>query len=164
LADPSPIAREIVAHLESPVSVIVGAVAPDGSPLAAHCCGARVLDGGTQVRVTVNGEERELLADLGATAVAAVSATEVPTLRSIQLKGRIVAVEEATAEDRIRTEQWRAGFFALVHEVDGVAVELLEHVMPLELAAFVLEVDEVYDQTPGPQAGSRLDRSEAGAP
>jgi hypothetical protein len=34
--------------------------------------------------------------------------------------------------------------------------------MPLELMAFVLEVDDVYDQTPGPQAGSRLGPSGAG--
>jgi hypothetical protein len=147
---------EVAAQLESASSVIVGSVDPSGAPLAAHAYGAQVLASEDRIRVVLNAAEEHLLANLRATGVAAVAVTEVPTLRSIQVKGRVVAVEPATVADRQRSDAWRAGFFAAVHEVDGTPFELLERLAAREYACVEVAVEELYDQTPGPHAGSSL--------
>ena len=43
-----------------------------------------------------------------------------------------------------------------VHETDGSPRELIESMVPARFVAVTFDVEEVYDQTPGPQAGSSL--------
>jgi hypothetical protein len=64
-----------------------------------------------------------------------------------------------TAEDRIRTERYLAEYFDRINQTDGTPVEKIRRMTPREYAAFVMTVDELYDQTPGPQAGAALRRS-----
>jgi Pyridoxamine 5'-phosphate oxidase len=149
---------EVATLLESGASTFVGTVDPDGKPAGAHAMGITVLAGGTRLRVVLNGEESEVLENLRTTAVVALGATDVSTLRSVQVKGRAESVGPVTAEDRIRADRHRAAFFQAVNETDGTPIELLERLVPRELAALVMTVEALFDQTPGPQAGTRLGR------
>lgn len=146
---------EVADHLVSPGSVIIGTVDADGIPWAGHGYGVRVEDG-ERLRVVINAEEPRLLADLGTSGVVAVAVTDVVSFRSIQVKGRVVSVEPARVEDRTLADAWMAAFFADVHETDGTPIELLERLRARELGCLVLTIDELYDQTPGPQAGAAL--------
>jgi hypothetical protein len=149
---------DVVALLESGCSTFLGTVDGDGNPVAGHCLGVQVT-GPAEVRVMVNAEQDEVLADLGAPGAVSVGATDVHTLRSVQLKGRTVRVEPVTADDRIRTDAHAAAFFQAVHDTDGTDVDVLRRYRPRELVALVMRVDAVFDQTPGPQAGTRLGAS-----
>ena len=150
---------DVVALLESGCSTFLGTVDADGNPVATQCMGVQVMDDGASVRVMVNAEEQEVLDDLAAPGSVALGATDVHTLRSVQVKGRALGVEPVTAEDRIRADRYVAGFFQAVHETDGTDVDLLSRLVPRELVALAMTVDAVFDQTPGPQAGTRLERT-----
>ncbi len=150
------IEADLAALLESGCATFIGTVSADGKPAAAHAIGARVLAGGTQLRIVLNAEETEVLDNLRDTAVVAIGATEVPTLRSLQVKGRAVRVEPASTEDRIRADRYLAAYFNAIHDTDGTPVELLRRLVPRDFVALVMSVEELYDQTPGPQAGTNL--------
>jgi hypothetical protein len=147
---------DVVALLESGCSTFIGAVEPDGAPVASHCMGVQVVDDGTHLRVMVNGEEEHAIAALQATGVVALGATDVYTLRSIQVKGRAVRVEPVTADDRVRTDRYIAEFLHAIHETDGTEHDLAKRAVPRKLVALVMTIAEVFEQTPGPQAGTVL--------
>jgi Pyridoxamine 5'-phosphate oxidase len=147
---------DVAALLESGAVTFIGTVDGHGNPAAAHAFGIRVLDGGLRMRVTLNAEETAVLENLRETGVAAIGATDVPTLRSVQVKGRAAPVEPLTVDDRLRFDRYRAELFRAINEVDGTPFELLGRLVPRELLAVVVTAEEIYDQTPGPQAGASL--------
>jgi hypothetical protein len=150
---------DVAALLESGCSTFLGTVDADGNPAATHAIGAQVLEAGTRLRVILNAEEHQMIDNLRSTAVVALGATDVPTLRSVQVKGRMVLVEPVTAADRIRTDEYIATYFNTINASDGTPLELLHRLVPRELVALVMTVDELFDQTPGPQAGASLGRA-----
>jgi len=86
----------------------------------------------------------------------AITAADVHTLRAVQLKGTASDFAKATAEEAERTRAHADRFFQAVHEVDGDAISYLERMLPVDLVGCTVEVDELYDQTPGPGAGAPL--------
>ena len=148
---------EIRDFLESGCALILGTVAADGEPHVVRGWGLTVLSGDqTRVRVLVEAENPVAIANLGATGAVAVTAVNVRTFRGVQLKGRAVVVEDGTDADRARAAQYRESFFAIVHEVEGTALELLRRLNADDYAACEIEVDEWFDQTPGPSAGTAI--------
>jgi hypothetical protein len=95
----------------------------------------------------------ELLEDGGRIAF---TGTDVPTLRSLQVKGRGVRVESATDDDRARAQRYADAFFDDVIRVDRHAREALVRMLPIDYVAATVTVEEVFDQTPGPSAGARV--------
>jgi hypothetical protein len=150
---------DVVALLESGCATFVGTVDADGAPAAAYGMGALLSADGSELRLVMSADEDQVLDNLRTTGVVAIGATDVFTLRSVQVKGRALRVEPITPEDRIRTERYLAVYFDRIHQTDGTPVDLIRRMTPREYAAFVMTVDELYDQTPGPQAGMALGRS-----
>ena len=79
------------------------------------------------------------------------------TLRSVQLKGRVTDAGDATDDDRAR-----AARYCQMFEDDVVATDCLDRlifrrIIPPDYCARVVEVDAVFDQTPGPGAGARIE-------
>jgi hypothetical protein len=149
---------DVVALLESPCATFVGTVDGEGNPAAAQAMGATVIEDGTRLRVILNAEETQVLENLADTGAVALGATDVPTLRSLQVKGRAVLVEPVTVADRLRTDAYLADYFETISQTDGSRVDLLRRLVPRDFVALVMTVDELYDQTPGPQAGASLGR------
>ena len=105
---------EMVAFLESGCSAIIGTVSDDGEPHAGRAWGLDVLPSesdrpgggsdataGSTVRVLIDADDEltvHHLIDLGPVAI---TAANVPTLRSVQLKGRYLGIEDA---DEAETE------------------------------------------------------------
>ncbi len=86
----------------------------------------------------------------------AITATDVPTLRSLQLKGRIADVEPMTDDDLAKSEQYTNDFYDDIVSTDHIPRDLLERVRPREFVVCTVVVDELYDQTPGPRAGTSM--------
>lgn len=142
------------ALLESGVSLVVGTVDAEGLPDATRAWSARRQ--GDDVRILLPTTSARALANLEGGGLIALTATMVDTLRSMQLKGRALAVEPATDDDRATMAAYVREFFANVQRTDGSDPERLQNLVPDDVVAVVFAVDHVFDQTPGPRAGARL--------
>ncbi len=151
---------ELVAFLESGCSTIVGLVTATGEPFATRGWGTEVLPGErARVRVLVGAGALAALGhapgDEGGFAIA-VTGASVLTLRSVQLKGTARAVEQPDEDDLARSRRFCDDFFADVEATDGVPRRLMDRLVPADLLVCEVDVDELYDQTPGPGAGEPL--------
>ncbi len=140
----------------SGTSLVAGTVAADGEPRATRAWAAQVVDDQTwRVRV-VMGADDQVSVDNLRTGRFALTGADVRTLRSVQLKGQVVGTEPPTADDVQQVAQHSSAFFRAVHETDGIAIALLERLLPATVLAVVFEVEEVFDQSPGPAAGAAV--------
>jgi hypothetical protein len=146
---------EVAALLESPCSLLVGTVGTDGLPDATRAWGVDVL-GPDRVRVLLASNAERTLANLGGGGEMALTATHFLTFVSWQLKGRVTALGDATASDRIHLDTFCAGCVRLIHESDGTPEEIVWRLFPVGIVACEMQVDQVFDQTPGPHAGTRV--------
>lgn len=144
------------AFLERGCALIVGTVSDDGAPHAQRAWGCSVVDP-TTVRLLLDASDdvlRQHLADGGRIAV---TSADVRTLRSVQLKGTVAAVEdEPTPEDLDRCEAHNEELFTDIEESDHYPRVLVERMIPPAYLVAVVTVEELYDQTPGPSAGARV--------
>jgi hypothetical protein len=148
---------ELVAFLESGCSAIVGTVAADGEPHAGRGWGIDVLDPDRGiVRLLVAAGDATTVRHLAAGGAVAVTGADVPTLRSVQLKGRSLGIEPTTDSDRRRSRRFCDEFFSDIVETDGTERGALERLVPHDVVACRVQVDEIFDQTPGPGAGAPL--------
>ena len=145
------------AFLLTGCSLIVGALTPDGEPFATRGWGLRVAGGDDHVRVVVGAADvARLELEGGAGRRIAVTGADVPTLRSVQLKGEVQALDAVDEADRVQHHSFCDQFFADVHRTDGTARHLMERLVPADLVVLVVRVTELFDQTPGPRAGQPL--------
>jgi hypothetical protein len=145
------------ARLESGWALIVGTVSAAGDPHAARGWGLAVLaTDEPRVRLLLDADDSTTLENLAATGSVAITAAHVPTLRAMQCKGRATRIEPATADDYSRADQYTDAFFTDVQNTDGTARELLDRLRARDVVACVVEVDDWFDQTPGPGAGAPL--------
>jgi hypothetical protein len=153
--------RETIEFLESGCSLVLGTVAPDGGPFASRGWGLTVTEpDDDRVRVLLDAKDTATLDNIGATRRLALTAAEVPTLRAMQLKGRVTNVVVADDADRATVEEFCDAFFSHVVATDGTDRRLLEHLVPFDFVACEVTVEEIYDQTPGPGAGCAVSRED----
>jgi hypothetical protein len=151
------IAPPTAAFLEAGSALIVGTVDAAGAPHASRGWGMTVVHAETgQVRLLMDADDAQSATNLAETGAIAITAGDVRTLRSIQLKGQARDRAPATVRDRRWSDHFCELFFTAVHESDGVPRVFLERLRPLELVAWTVHVDELYDQTPGPRAGNAI--------
>ena len=135
---------------------VVGTVASDGTPRAARAWGAVVVPGSDdRIRFVVSADDAAVVENLRNEFVC-LNGAHVMTVRSVQWKGRIVAVEPPTADDLASAEAHTERFFHAVAEIDRIPLEMLDRLRPHETLTIEMVVDEVYDQTPGPRAGQAI--------
>ena len=97
------------------------------------------------------------LADLAANGRVAVSFGDQATFRAAQIKGRSVAVEDASAIAGAlerATEQF--ALFADNAAKLGVPPHLAQVLFTTDLVSITIVADEIFDQTPGPGAGKKV--------
>jgi hypothetical protein len=153
---PTVFGSELTTMIEAGAGLVVGTVDRNGAPRGIRAWGARVVDVEDQrVRIVLTADDRRIVDNLRL-GRAAFTAADVRTLRSVQLKGRVVTVEPPTSEDVELTRSQIDRFFEVVNETDGNPLEQLELMLPTEMVAIEVVVDEEYDQTPGPMAGAAL--------
>src|SRR5512140_1087660 len=107
-------------------------------------------------RVTVYVPEatgKRTLADIEANGMIAVVFEEIPTHHTVQLKGRVTDVRAAGESERELVERSIGGFFAQVEAVGGTpAIVRRKNRWPCRAVTFA--VSDVFEQTPGPKAGT----------
>jgi hypothetical protein len=146
---------ETVALLESGCSIAVATVDPDGAPHASRGFGLTVLPDGIHVRLLLDAADRANLANLAGGGSIAVTGVAVPTLKAVQIKGRAdEPILTTDAGDLARAARHLDSFFTDVSSVEGTPIALVDRLTPTAFAVCTVTVAEVFDQTPGPRAGS----------
>jgi hypothetical protein len=146
--------RETVAFLEGGPSFIVGTSVDGRTPFAARAWGLMVVGPDEQlVRLLAGTRDTDRFV---VDTPIAVTAADVPTLRSLQLKGRLLEIEPATDRDLAFFEHHCDLFIGDVMRIDGTPRELLQLMTPARLSACTIQVESIFDQTPGPGAGAPI--------
>lgn len=151
--------RDVLAFLEGRrVAVSIASRSEGFMPSVTRALGYRISANGTQVTVFVPRQSERVLADLRATAQAAVVFTEPSTHRSMQVKGndaRITPLEEG---------DWPA---VSAHADDLVAeicplgypeplIRKMTECTPQQVVAVRFTPSAAFGQTPGPRAGAAI--------
>lgn len=149
-------ATELTTIVESGAGLVVGTVSADGVPRVDRAWAASVVDAEhRRIRFVMSADDPAVVDNLQSEWVA-LNGAEVSTYQSVQLKGRPVVVETPTAADVELARRQSDTFFEAVHRTDGNPIELLRRMLPHEMVAVEMIVEESFDQTPGPAAGAAL--------
>jgi len=149
------------AFLERGCAHIVGTVGEDGAPHAQRAWGCTVV-GGDRVRLLLDGGDPVLRRHLEAGGPIALTSADVRDLRTVQVKGRVLGIEdEPTAEDLARCDAHNEELFTDIEVTDHYPRDLVERMVPPRYVVAIASLEELYDQTPGPSAGSRVASIEA---
>jgi hypothetical protein len=148
--------------IESGVTVLVATRDADLVPEMVRGWGLRVLPDPQQLEVCIaECTGRQTLDNLADNGQVAITVTIPSTYRSIQFKGRAVEMSAPLPEDYEHLDRDRESFIAAVGQV-GLLRPLAARVFAAEMEispAMVkirLGIREIFEQTPGPRAGSRL--------
>jgi hypothetical protein len=142
-------------HLGSGVSVIVGTVSSDGAPYASKGFGV-VAVGDDVVRVFLDAREHALLDNIRATSRLSVTTGDVYTFQSVQLKGRVESLDAATGEEHATALTLMGRFNERIARLQDLPVEAFDRQLPPEFVTCTTRIHGVFDQSPGPMAGTPL--------
>ena len=143
--------------VEAGPALLVGTVGADGIPHATRGWGLTILDPGTgEIRLLLDADDTQTRANLLTTGAIRITAGDVPTLRALQMKGKCTDVTPATDLDTERSGRYRDAFFTAIEQTERTPREWSERLAPSTLVACTVRVNEMFDQTPGPAAGTPM--------
>ena len=142
--------------LEPGVSVIVGSVDALGNPACCRAVGVRSDDDLATVTVFVpTATGQETLANVAATGRLAVVTTHPISHCATQLKGIVETTRLARIDEEPFVSQHFGSFGGVLNAV-GYPPRLTKSVVSWPAFALEMRVEEIYEQSPGPKAGTRL--------
>lgn len=157
---PTPVlGADSAALLQLGCSINAGACGSDGMPTSVRCCGCRVADDRTSISVFVSRiQAAALLQAIEENGRIAVVFSQPSTHRTLQIKGRDAAVLPLEADDVPRIAAYRAAFARELSTFgyDEILAYTVLSYPSTDVVAVRFSPDEVYLQTPGPQAGERI--------
>lgn len=157
---PEPLLTDDVARfMQSGISISVASRDVRRVPSLARSAGCSVSADRQEVTLLLlPSQARQLLADIAASGVLAAVFSSPSTNRTLQVKGRALAIRAATAEDIALAARQRE-LFANVLIPLGYAHDLAFAVHCRDISrmmAVVFTPTDIFEQTPGPKAGTRL--------
>jgi hypothetical protein len=137
-------------------SHLAALVTADGSPFALRGWGARLDDDRSSAHVLLAAIDVGRVCDDAASLVGAwiaYTATDVRTHASMQMKGPIRGVGLVSESDLELFAAYCTEYYDAVMDVDFIDRELMERMEPVDLVVVEFEIEQVFDQSPGPGAG-----------
>lgn len=125
-------------------------------PDATRVAGIGVLDG-HRMRLLISGAARTARANAVTGARVSVLVTEITTYRSVQWKGRVLVATEARTPGDLALLHHHVETVRASSHLVGIPQDKIDRVFFTDIVPLVVELDAVYDQTPGPGAGRRLE-------
>jgi hypothetical protein len=148
--------RELVDFVESGVSMALGTVGEGLVPECVRVCGASVAPDRARLTLLVGdaiaGRTR---ANIEAGSRVAVTFSRIYDHRTVQVKGRAIAVRAGTEADHAIATRYVSAFAEALHPT-GLGRAYVRRLRIWPLVAIDVEVDALYQQTPGPGAGEAL--------
>ncbi len=155
--DSSMIPKKIARFLEGATVAIGGSRDENLVPHAHRISGWRVgPDEQTMTCLVAEGFTENLLPSLEDNGQFALTVCEVPSHETYQFKGNYVGSRPIDEKDLAVYELYRRRFVERVCELFGFPEDRVRTYLPHPCLAIDFRVREIYLQTPGPGAGSRL--------
>ena len=145
----------LVEASDSGWAMIIGTVDSAGQPWAGRAWSVR-YEGKGVMRVAIDGQDPAVGDCLADGAYVAVTAADVETLDSIQLKGRSIGVEPAKRADLAGVGRNVERLLGAIEDTDGLSRKIVSRFVPGEYAICRVRCSAVFDQSPGPSAGAAL--------
>ncbi|MEC7520660.1 MAG: hypothetical protein VYE22_12380 [Myxococcota bacterium] len=149
------IPSEVASFLQDGLIMFLGTRDPERVPEAVLAAGARVLPDGTLEAYVPSVFAQATRANAAHNGEVALSVSRVTDDRSMQLKGRLVALRDATDDDRRFLDgllERREAAFAKV----GIPRSVSARLVSWPCVAVRFRVASMFEQTPGPSAGEPL--------
>ena len=150
------ISRELPRLLERHDAITVGARDAAMRPACARAAAFSFPDEADQVTVYVpEATGGDVFVDLEANGAIAVVFDEIPTHHTIQVKGRVTRMRPAEERERPVVEHRVTEYFTQV-EAFGGPPDVIRKRRWWPCRAVTFLVTDVFEQTPGPKAGTPL--------
>jgi hypothetical protein len=148
--------QRLTAFLHEGVGIHLGTRNECLEPNGARAIAVRVEAGGEHLVVYMAEiAARRVLTDLQSNGLAAVVVARPTDERACQVKGHFVGARPVSADERgMAQSQWDAFLDSL--EYIGIPRESARTWISVADVAITLKVTEVFDQTPGPDAGKAI--------
>lgn len=157
MGDEATLSRDVIELVESGVTLLVGTCDRAMRSEAARAVGARVSPDRRRVTVFVpDGSGARALAHLREHPEIAVGVSRPYDNLTLQLKGPVVEVRPATEEERGHIDRYLAAHVETLSMV-GLRRGLVSRFITWPAQAVTFELRDVFQQTPGPAAGNRLE-------
>lgn len=144
---------EVVRFVSGPVALLAACRDEHLEPWLSRAVGLRVSPDRTSLTVYLTDRPAaSLRAVVAPGRPFAVTATSVPTHRSVQFKGTVTAVRPAREDERPHIE-FQAGGFTDDLVALGFAVPVVRRLATWPATAVEVRVEAAFVQTPGPGAG-----------
>ena len=149
------ISAELAAFIEAGVSILVGSRDAGLAPECLRAIGARVEDAAELTVFLPAATARATVTNLLDNGRIAVCFSQIADHQTRQLKGRVVSIALADDASRATVDRYRR---AIAQELAAVGLpqHLTFRIHHWPCWAVRFRVDDLFDQTPGPDAGARL--------
>jgi hypothetical protein len=146
---------ELAELLESGVAMLGAWAGADLVPEAFRVWGASVDEGG-RLRALASADASRTVVDLAAGSRVAVVLTDITSFRSVQVKGSSAGPAALPGPGDVACMRRYNERFAAALAGIGHPPSLFERLRPPSVFVVSVEIDTLYDQTPGPTAGVSL--------
>ncbi|MEZ4502294.1 MAG: hypothetical protein R3C39_06690 [Dehalococcoidia bacterium] len=141
---------------ESALATVVGTTDAAGKPAIIYGSGLRIRDDRSSADVFVDSlRADQTLANLGSSGRIAVTFANPVSYRSAQLKGHFLEAAPATVEEMAWVRASRDAFLVAATLV-GESPQALRSRWQDDVIRLAFVVEQAFDQTPGPGAGTPL--------
>lgn len=151
--------EDVARFMQSGISISVASRDVRRVPSLARAAGCYVSADYQQVTLLLlPSQARQLLADISSSGVIAVVFSSPSTNRTLQVKGGLLALHDASAADREIAAKQREAFANVLIPL-GYAHDLAFAVHcrdAKDMTAVTFTPTDLFEQTPGPRAGTRL--------
>lgn len=151
---------DLARFIQGAVSILVASRDIRRVPSVSRAIALRVSPDRARVTLLLaTAQCRQLLADIAATRAIAMVCTQPSTHRTLQLKGSDAQVTPPADGDHALAAQHNAAFAEEIVRL-GYARELaltVHDVADDTLTAVSFSIDAMFEQTPGPRAGTRME-------
>jgi pyridoxamine 5'-phosphate oxidase-like protein len=151
-----PLPPDLVAFSEQGRSLLVGTCSAALDPDCVRAVGLRIWPDASHLTILVpEATGRTALANVRENPRLALTISQIPSHRTMQIKGVVLAVREGDATDHELAIRYRTAF---AHELAhaGCSVTTTERLGIWPCWAIDLAIEAIYAQTPGPSAGKQL--------
>lgn len=152
-----PLPDDLVAHVQDGVSLLTGTCSPELVPESVRSAGVRVWPSACQLTVFLPKATAEIaIVNLRDNGRIAITASRIETHRTVQMKGKVLAIRDASAEeDHALVVRYAAGLRKALDWV-GIPEGVTRGLTLWPAWAVDVEIEHVFAQTPGPLAGLRM--------
>ena len=145
---------ELAAFLDAGPAMLGASADESNRPECFRVWGAWLVD--DRLRALVASDAGRTLAGVGDGSRLCFTFTDITSFESVQVKGRAAgAAAPPGPADLERMRRYNDLFSAALRGV-GHRRQLAETMRPLSVFVLEMDVEELYDQTPGPGAGARV--------